>query len=124
MALDIVSTAQNLPSDSDSEEELSNEQVNQLLDEAERNLRAKEASFQSQAVASGTFKLPKFSSIKLDSYMKTKGSITRVDPSKIIDQEQRSLADQGVKKIVDPTQLAMRQEVSFLNPSVLTPTCV
>ncbi|OAL51283.1 Fcf2-domain-containing protein [Pyrenochaeta sp. DS3sAY3a] len=84
----------------DTDEELSDEQIRELLNEAAMRMRAKTAS---QPVTSDApFKLPKLKPGHIaDQYEKTEGNITRLDSSKLIDKEQQTLAN-GIKKIDDP----------------------
>lgn len=89
----------------DSDEELTDEQVRQLLNEAEKRLREKASS---HPTAEKPFTLPKLKPTQLpDTYLTTKGSITRLDQSKLVPEKDRALAN-GVKKIEDPV-VAKRQ---------------
>lgn len=111
-------SAHQRPPEDETDEELSEEQVNELLEQAERSLRAKQASSQS---TTAPFRLPKLNpGFKPDAYLKEEGSITRLDPSKVINKEHRALAE-GIKKIEDP--IAVRKaklEVSSYFPLHLT----
>lgn len=95
----------------DTDEELSDEQIRELLNEAAVRMRAKTAS---QPVTSDApFKLPKLKPGHIaDQYEKTDGNITRLDSSKLVDKEQQALAN-GIKKIDDPlhVQKLKKQEV-------------
>ncbi|KAF2262097.1 rRNA-processing protein FCF2 [Lojkania enalia] len=94
---------QRLPED-DTDVELSDEQIRELLNEADRRMRGKQASSQT-IPTDAPLKFPKLKPGKIaDAYLNTKGSITRADPSKLIDEKDRALAS-GVKKIEDPIQL-------------------
>jgi DNA transposition AAA+ family ATPase len=85
----------------DTDEELSDQQVKELLNEAAERMRAK-AALQPAAVADAPFKLPKLRPGHIaDTYEKTEGNITRLDHSKLIDKKQLALAN-GIKKIDDP----------------------
>jgi sporulation protein YlmC with PRC-barrel domain len=100
---------QRLPED-DTDEELSDDQIQELLKEAERSLRAKQ-TFNNEALHVGPV---------ADVSLKTEGSVTRMDQSKLIDQKHRTLAE-GVKKIEDPIlvkkkkQLEVRTLTQFAN---------
>lgn len=95
-----------LPADSrlhdyDSDEELSDAQIQELLAEAERSLRMKQAG----PKTGSAFKLPRLNEGHIaDISLKTEGSVTRLDPSKLVRPEQKVLAE-GIKKIEDPVQL-------------------
>jgi len=91
---------QPLPGD-DTDEELSDEQIRELLNEAERRMRAKQVA--SPPVApDAPFKLPKLKPGHVaDSYLKTEGGRRRLDPTKVVDEQHRALA-LGIKKIEDP----------------------
>ena len=92
--------------DYDSDEELSPQQIQELLAEAERSVRVKQHRHES-------VRLPKLDpGFIADLSMKTEGAVTRLDPSKLIDQRQRALAE-GIKKIDDPIQMK-KDKVSIL----------
>jgi hypothetical protein len=81
-------------------EELSDQQIEDLLQEAERSLRSE----QQTSSADSLFRLPKLNEGHIaDISLKTQGAITRVDPSKLINKEQMQL--KGIKKIEDPIQV-------------------
>lgn len=64
-----------------------------------------EANDVSIVVSDEPLKLPKLNPGHVaDAYMKSEGSVSRLDPSKLVDSKQRDLAD-GVKKIDDPIVL-------------------
>jgi hypothetical protein len=89
---------QRLPED-DTDDDLSDEQISLLLDEAERSLRAKQAQI---ASPDAPFTLPKLQPGHIaDAYLTTKGAVTKLDPSKLINKEHKALAE-GIKKINDP----------------------
>lgn len=94
----------------DSDEDLSDEQIRELLNEAAERMRAKAA--QPAARTEAPFKLPKLASGRIaDTYEKTQGNITRLDHSKLVDKNQAALAN-GIKKIEDPLQVKkQKQEV-------------
>ena len=88
----------------DTDEELSDEQIRELLNEAAQRMRAKAAS-QLAPTAEAPFKLPKLKPGHIaDTYERTEGNITRLDHSKLVDKKQQAFAD-GVKKIDDPLQV-------------------
>jgi hypothetical protein len=88
----------------DTDEELSDEQVRELLNEAERRMRAKQAA-SSPIATDAPFKLPKLKPGHVaDSYLKTEGGVRQLDTSKLINQKERVLA-YGIKKIEDPVQV-------------------
>ena len=94
---------QRLPDD-DTDEELSNEQIRELLNEAERRMRAKQAASPPTA-PDAPFKLPKLQPGHVaDSYLKTENGVRKLDPSKLISENDRVLAH-GIKKIEDPVQV-------------------
>ncbi|KAF2715190.1 Fcf2-domain-containing protein [Pleomassaria siparia CBS 279.74] len=87
---------QHQPED-DTDEELSDEQVRELLNQAERRMRAKQAASPIDARS----KLPTLNpGFVANSYMKG----GRLDDSKLISEEDRLLA-RGIKKIEDPVQI-------------------
>ncbi|KAF2750291.1 Fcf2-domain-containing protein, partial [Sporormia fimetaria CBS 119925] len=93
--------------DDDMDEELSDAQIQSLLDEAERNLRAKQQTRETESL----IRLPKLNPGHIaDTSLRTEGSITRVDPSKLVRSEHRVLAE-GIKKIEDPIQLKKQKLV-------------
>jgi hypothetical protein len=92
--------------DDDTDEELSDEQVRELLKEAERSLRAKQAASQ-KAAADAPFKLPRLKPGHIADSSVTKDG--KLDPSKLIDKEQRTLAN-GIKKIEDPIQVKKQKQ--------------
>jgi hypothetical protein len=99
----------------DTDEELSDEQIRELLDGAAQRMRAKQPVSRPDA----PFKLPKLNPGHIsDTYEKTEGNITRLDHSKLIDKKQQALAN-GIKKIEDPIALKrQRKEVrSCISPS-------
>ncbi|KAF2474065.1 Fcf2-domain-containing protein [Lindgomyces ingoldianus] len=95
--------------DFDMGEELSDEQIRELLNGAERRMRAKQASSQT-STSNAPFKLPRLKPGHIaDTYLKTEGSVTRLDLSQLISAKDRALAD-GVKKIEDPVQVKKLKE--------------
>jgi hypothetical protein len=88
----------------DTDEELSDEQVRELLNEAERRMRAKQAA-SPPTTTDAPYKLPKLKPGHVaDSYLKTEGGVRQLDTSKLINQKERVLA-YGIKKIEDPVQV-------------------
>lgn len=84
----------------DSDDELTDEQVRELLTEASQRMRANPTQS-----ADAPFKLPKLDPGHIaDTYSTTQGAITRLDRSKLIPKHQQELAN-GVKKIEDPLQM-------------------
>jgi hypothetical protein len=94
----------------DTDDELSDEQVRELLTQAAERMRATP----SQPVADAPFKLPKLNPGHIaDTCSTTQGAITRLDGSKLLPKDQQVLAN-GIKKIEDPVQLVkQKKEVSF-----------
>ncbi len=104
----------------DTDEELSDQQIKELLNEAAERMRANTAG-QSVTVPDTPFKLPKLRPGHIaDTYEKTEGNIARLDHSKLIDKKQLALAN-GIKKIDDPiADKRRRKEVRL--PSLSTTT--
>jgi hypothetical protein len=97
----------------DTDEELSDQQIKEMLNEAAERMRAK-AALQPVAAPEAPFKLPKLRPGHIaDTYEKTEGNITRLDHSKLIDKKQLALAN-GIKKIDDPiADKRKRKEVRY-----------
>lgn len=93
----------------DTDEELTDEQVRELLAEAAERMRAKAP----QPAHDAPFTLPKLNPGHIaDTYSTTHGAITKLDASKLLPKQDQALAN-GVKKIEDPVQLRkQKQEVS------------
>lgn len=93
----------------DTDEELTDEQVRELLAEAAERMRAKAA----QPANDAPFKLPKLNPGHIaDTYSTTHGAITKLDTSKLLPKKDQLLAN-GIKKIEDPVQLKKQKaEVS------------
>ena len=92
----------------DTDEELSDEQIQELLNEAAQRMRAKAAPV---STTDAPFKLPKLKPGHIaDTYEKTEGNITRLDQSKLIDKKQQALADGGIKRIEDPLQIKKQKK--------------
>ena len=110
--------------DDDTDEELSDEQIRELLSEAAVRMRAKAA--QPAAQTDSAFRLPKLQPGRIaDTYEKTDGNITRLDHSKLVDKKQQALAN-GIKKIDDPLQIKkQKQEVRSIHAAyVSTPLMI
>lgn len=108
----------------DSDDELTDEQIRELLNEAAVRMRAKAA--QPAATAEAPFKLPKLAPGHIaDTHEKIQGNITRLDHSKLVDKNQKALAN-GIKKIEDPLQVKkQKQEVRPPPPSrIRTPVMI
>jgi hypothetical protein len=97
--------------DDGTDEELSDEQIRELLNEAAVRMRAKAAG-QPVVRADAPFKLPKLKPGHIaDTHEKTDGNITRLDHSKLVDKAQQAMAN-GIKKIDDPLAIKkQKQEV-------------
>jgi hypothetical protein len=94
----------------DTDEDMSDEQVRELLNEAAARMQAKAAG-KSTATSNVPFKLPRLKPGHLaDTYEKTDGNITRLDHSKLVDQEQQALAN-GIKKIDDPLAVKKQKKI-------------
>jgi hypothetical protein len=102
----------------DTDEEISDEQIRELLNEAAIRMRAKAAG-KPTAAPDVPFKLPKLKPGHLaDTYEKTDGSITRLDHSKLVDKKQQALAN-GIKKIDDPLAIKrQKMEVRTIFPEI------
>jgi hypothetical protein len=108
--MEILPTHQPQPLvDEDTDEELSDGQIRELLNEAAVRMRAKaQANGQPASRTEAPFKLPKLKPGHIaDTYEKTDGNITRLDHSKLVDKKQQAQAN-GIKKIEDP--LAMKKQ--------------
>ncbi|OAG05551.1 Fcf2-domain-containing protein [Paraphaeosphaeria sporulosa] len=85
----------------DTDEELTDEQVRELLAEAAERMRVKA----SQPSNDAPFTLPKLNPGHIaDTYSTTHGAITKLDASKLLPKKDQVLAN-GIKKIEDPVQL-------------------
>jgi hypothetical protein len=103
---------QRLLEDDTDDEELTDEQVRELLQDASRRMRESRAAGRPTSTSDVPFKLPKLNPGHVaDTYTKTKGNITRLDSSKLVNKRDQVLAN-GVKKIEDPIAIKrQRQEV-------------
>jgi len=98
-----------------SEDDLSAEQIHDLLKEAENRMRAKNTSAQKSRDSSEShFTLPKLNTgIIAKPYIRREGDVARVDSSRLLDQQDRGLSN-GIRKIEDPLQVKKRlAEVGF-----------
>ena len=105
--------------DDDTDEDLSDEEIRRLLNEAAQRMQAKAAS-QPAATAGATFRLPKLRPGHIaDTHESSDGNITRLDESKLVDRSQQTLAN-GVKKIDDPLHVMKqkKQEVSTIDTCI------
>jgi hypothetical protein len=94
----------------DTDEDMSDEQIRELLNEAAARMQAKAAG-KPTATPDVPFKLPRLRPGHLaDTYEKTDGNITRLDHSKLVDQKQQALAN-GIKKIDDPLALKKQKKI-------------
>jgi len=91
----------------DTDEDMSDEQMRELLNEAAVRMRAKAARKPTSA-SDVPFRLPKLRPGHLaDTHETVDGNITRLDHAKLIDKKQQALAN-GIKKIDDP--LAVKKQ--------------
>ena len=110
----------------DTDEDLSDEQMRELLNEAAVRMRAKAATAPPVSKSDAPFRLPKLQPGHIaDTYEKTDGNITRLDHSKLVDKKQQALAN-GIKKIEDPLQIKkQKQEVrSSHTPCIRMPVMI
>lgn len=96
----------------DTDEELSDEQVRTLLEEAERKMRGNSAVTQTDAAP---VKLPKLNPGPVaDLYFDSQDPKARLDPTKLVDEKERALT-KSFKKIEDPLQIKRQKlEVSII----------
>jgi len=93
--------------DDDTDEELNDEQIRELLTDAAQRMRAKPPAI---PVADAPFRLPRLRPGHIaDTHETTEGNITRLDHSKLLDKEQMALANR-IKKIDDPLQVQKNQK--------------
>ncbi|KAK8225460.1 rRNA-processing protein FCF2 [Phyllosticta capitalensis] len=97
-----------LPSD---DEDLSEDQIQALLKQAEVSLRDKAASaHQVQSFSAFNFKLPKLDAGEIATpYIQTNGEVARVNSAKLLDSQQRDLANQQTRKVEDPVAVRKKQ---------------
>jgi hypothetical protein len=92
----------------DTDEEMSDAQMRELLNEAAIRMRAKAAG-KPTATPNVPFRLPKLRPGHLaDTHEKTEGNITRLDHAKLVDKKQQALAN-GIKKIDDPLAIKKKK---------------
>ncbi|KAF1971875.1 nucleolus protein-like protein required for cell viability [Bimuria novae-zelandiae CBS 107.79] len=90
----------------DTDEELTDEQVRELLTQTAERMRAKPP----QSATEAPFKLPKLNPGYIaDTYSTTQGAITKLDGSKLLPKKEQALAN-GIKKIEDPVQLKKQKK--------------
>ncbi|KAF2679015.1 Fcf2-domain-containing protein [Lentithecium fluviatile CBS 122367] len=93
----------------DTDEDLTDEQVRELLEDAARRMREKQPAAQPTS-SDVPFKLPKLKPGHIaDTYTKTQGNITRLDSSKLVNKRDQVLAN-GVKKIEDPVAIKRQKK--------------
>ncbi|KAF2091148.1 rRNA-processing protein FCF2 [Saccharata proteae CBS 121410] len=85
------------------DEDLSDDQIKALLEQAETSLREKKAESQlSRDFAAASFKLPKLDAGSLPSpYVQIDGEVAHVDSKRLLDSKQQRLANQ-IRKVEDP----------------------
>ena len=106
--------AEDVPSAS--EDDLSAEQIHDLLKEAENRMRAKNTSAQKSRDSSEShFTLPKLNTgVIAKPYIRREGDVARVDSSRLLDQQDRGLSN-DIRKVEDPLQVKKRlAEVGLL----------
>ncbi|CAI6333260.1 unnamed protein product [Periconia digitata] len=90
----------------DVDEEYTDEQIRGLLDDAAQRIRHN----QSDATPDVQLRLPKLEPGHItDALVTTKGAITRLDASSLVNQKERALAN-GFKKIEDPIAIKKQKE--------------
>lgn len=100
----------------DTDDDLSDDHIRDLLSEAAVRMRADAAQSASRPPA--PFKLPKLTPAHIaDTHETTDGNITRLDHSKLVDKNQKALAN-GIKKIEDPIQ-AKKQKQEVRRPPLV-----
>jgi hypothetical protein len=104
----------------DTDEELNDQQIRELLNEAAIRMRAKAAGKPTSA-PDVPFKLPKLRPGHIaDTHERFDGNITRLDHSKLIDTKQRALAN-GTKKIDDPLAVKRQKKMEVCTIPRLQP---
>lgn len=84
------------------EDELSDEQIEQLLAKAAARLQSKALAQASKDESKHGFNFPRLDAGELEKpYMTTKGDVTTVDATKMLEDKQRKHAD-GIRKVEDP----------------------
>jgi hypothetical protein len=107
--------------DHEEEEDLSEEQMDALLEAAEARLRQNDSAPRSSGTS---YKIPKLQSSGSDTpYVTTEGHVARVDRSKMVDAKTQSAANAGVRKVEDPLVVKRRaEEVCLLCSHLLYPS--
>ncbi|KAL0262171.1 dTDP-fucopyranose mutase [Diplodia seriata] len=92
------------------DDELSDEQIEMLLKQAE--VRAREKNTSSSLVqlpSAADYKLPRLDTPGLPApYVHTDGEVARVDPSRLLDDQQRALANH-IRKVEDPVAVKKKK---------------
>ncbi|KAL1642040.1 dTDP-fucopyranose mutase [Diplodia intermedia] len=92
------------------DDELSDEQIEMLLKQAE--VRAREKNTSSSLVqlpSAADYKLPRLDTPGLPApYVQTDGEVARVDPSRLLDDQQRTLANH-IRKVEDPVAVKKKK---------------
>jgi hypothetical protein len=92
----------------DTDEEMSDAQIRELLNEAAIRMRAKAAG-NPTATPNAPFRLPKLRPGHLaDTLETTEGNITRLDHAKLVDKKEQALAN-GIKKVDDPLAIKKKK---------------
>ncbi|KAL9091907.1 MAG: hypothetical protein Q9165_004659 [Trypethelium subeluteriae] len=97
----------NLPVSDD--EDVSDEQIHQLLKEAETRLRAQHSTALARSGKDSSFKsLPRLDASAAEKpYIENDGAVARIDQSRLLSDDQRNLAN-GIRKIEDPVAVKKR----------------
>lgn len=92
------------------DDELSDEQIEMLLKQAEVRLRDKATSTQPLPLPTAAdFKLPRLEAANLPApYIQTDGDIARLAPARLLDPRQRELANR-IRKVEDPVAVKKKQ---------------
>lgn len=84
------------------DEELTDEQIEQLLARATARLQEKAKQQQLTKSTTQTFTFPKLDAGQLEKpYVETKGDVATVDASRLLEEKQRKQAN-GIRKVEDP----------------------
>ncbi|KAF2231898.1 nucleolus protein required for cell viability [Viridothelium virens] len=97
----------NLPVSDD--EDLADDQIHQLLEEAQTRLRAQRSTALARSGKDLSFKgLPRLDASATEKpYIKNDGGVARIDQSRLLSDNQRNLAN-GIRKIEDPVVMKKR----------------
>lgn len=92
------------------DDELSDEQIEMLLKQAEVRAREKDTSSALAQIPSALdIKLPRLNTPGLPApYVQMNGEVARVDPSRLLDDQQRALANH-IRKVEDPVAVKKRK---------------